>query len=221
MPARSQHDLSVEPGSDPAVPETSKQYEAGVKFDFGNGLSGSGAIFQIDRSNVPVIDPSDPMMLTSLAIGEQRARGFDAELTWQPDEHWKLLANYAYVDAVLIEDILGGAPAGNRINAIPRHSGGLWVDYTFDEGNALKGWSAGAGLHAASGAPLALDNLYETKSYVTADAGIRYKSENGFSANLMVKNLTDEQYYVPYAYLVGGTAAAPGRSIYLTVAKKF
>lgn len=206
--------------SGPAVPETSKQYEAGIKFDLDNGLSGSAALFQIERSNVPVTDPNDPTMLTSLAIGQQRARGFDTELTWQPDEHWKVMANYAYVDAELTKDIPGGASAGNKINAIPRHSGGLWVDYTFGEDSTLAGFSAGAGLHAASGAPLALDNLYETESYVTADAAVRYKKD-GFSANLVVKNLTDEQYYLPYAYLVGGVASAPGRSFYLTISQRF
>lgn len=204
-----------------AVPETSKQYETGIKFDFDNGISGSAAVFQIERSNVPVTDPADPMMLTSLAIGEQRSRGFDAEVTWQPDEHWKIMANYAYVDARLTEDIPGGAPAGNRINAIPRHSGGLWVDYSFGDDGALKGWSAGAGIHAASGAPLALDNVYKTEGYVTADAALRYKNENGFAANLVVKNLTDEEYFMPYAYLVGGVAAAPGRSVFLTVSQRF
>ncbi len=203
------------------VPEMSRQYEVGIKLDFDNGLSGSAALFQIDRSNVPVADPADPMMLTSLAIGQQRSRGFDTELIWQPDEHWKLMANYAYVDAELTDGIPGGAPAGNSINAIPRHSGGLWVDYSFGEDGKLKGWSAGAGIHAATGAPLALDNVYETKGYATADAAIRYRSENGFSANLTVKNLADEKYYQPYAYLVGGVAAAPGRGVYLTLSQRF
>jgi iron complex outermembrane receptor protein len=203
-----------------AVPETSKQYETGIKFDFGNGVSGSAALFQIERSNVPVTDPADPMMLTSLPIGQQRSRGFDTDITWQPDDHWKIMANYAYVNAELTRDIPGGASAGNQLNAIPKHSGGLWVDYSFGETGPLKGWSTGAGLYAASGAPLALDNVYKTESYVTADAAVRYTYE-GFSANLVVKNLTDEQYFMPYAYMVGGVAPAAGRSIYLTVSQRF
>nr|WP_176024996.1 TonB-dependent siderophore receptor [Brucella pseudintermedia] len=202
-----------------AVPETSKQYEAGIKFDLDYGLSGSAALFQIERSNVPVTDPGDPYGLTSLAIGKQRSRGFDMELTWQPDEHWKVLANYAYVDAELVEDIPGGATAGNKLNAIPKNSGGVWIDYSFTEG-ALKGWSAGTGIHAASGAPLDLANTYKTDGYVTADAAIRYKN-NGFSASLVVKNITDEKYYIPYTYLVSGVAAAPGRSFFLNIAQRF
>ncbi|PRD55024.1 iron complex outermembrane receptor protein [Phyllobacterium myrsinacearum] len=202
-----------------AAPETSKQYEAGFKFDLDYGLSGSAAVFQIERSNVPVPDPSDPYGLTNLAIGQQRSRGFDTELTWQPDDHWKVMANYAYVDAELTKDIPGGAQSGNKLNNVPRHSGGLWVDYTFGD-DVLKGWSTGAGLHAASGAPVDLANTYRTESYVTADAAIRYK-HNGFSANLAVKNLTDEKYYLPYTYLIGGVAAAQGRSFYLTVSQRF
>ena len=202
-----------------AVPETSKQYEGGVKFDIKNGLSGSAALFQINRSHVPVTDPSDAFGLTSLAIGEQRSRGFDTELTWQPDDNWKFLANYAYVSAELTEDIPGGASAGSNLVAIPRHSGGLWVDYAFGEG-ALEGWSAGAGAHAASGAPLDLKNAYRTEGYMTADAAVRYRAED-FSASLNIKNITDEKYYLPYQYLVGGVATAPGRSVFLTVSRRF
>lgn len=202
-----------------AAPETSRQYEGGVKFDFKNGLSGSAALFQISRSHVPVTDPSDPYGLTSLAVGEQRSRGFDTELTWQPDDHWKFLANYACVNAELTEDIAGGAAAGNKLVAIPRHSGGLWADYTPGEG-VLDGWSAGAGIHAASGAPLDLANTYKTKAYVTADAAIRYRNE-GFSGSINIKNITNEKYYLPYQYLVGGVAAAPGRSVFLTVSRRF
>ncbi|SIS37025.1 TonB-dependent siderophore receptor [Insolitispirillum peregrinum] len=202
-----------------AVPEISRQYEGGVKFDARNGVSGSAALFQVSRSHVPVTDPADPFGLTSLAIGEQQSRGFDTELTWQPDEHWKLMANYAYVDAELTRDIPGGATAGSKLVGIPRHSGGVWGDYAFGSG-ALKGWSAGAGLHAASGAPLDLKNTYKTEGYVTADAAIRYQ-DDGFSASLNVKNMTDEQYYTPYQYLVGGVASAPGRSVFLTVSQRF
>lgn len=201
-----------------AVPEASSQYEAGLKFDLGHGLSGSAAAFHIERSNVPVTNPADPYGLTSLAIGEQRSQGFDADINWQPDEHWKILANYAYVDAQLTKDIPGGAAAGGKLVAIPQHSGGLWVDYSF--GGALDGWSVGAGLHAASGSPLDLANTYRTKPYVTADAAIRYKRE-GFSANLVIKNLTDERHYTPYMYLIGGAAPAPGRSALFNIAQRF
>lgn len=34
---------------------------------------------------------------------------------------------------------------------IPRHSGGLWVDYSFGGDGPLSGWSTGAGIQAASG----------------------------------------------------------------------
>lgn len=202
-----------------AVPELSKQVEAGIKFDFKNGLSGSAAIFQINRSNVPVTDPNDPFGLTSLAIGEQRSRGFDADIIWQPDSHWKLMANYAYVDAELTEDIPNGAPAGSKLVGIPLHSGGFWVDYTFG-GGMLAGWSTGAGLHAASGAPIELTNTYITESYVTVDAAIRYKNK-GFTANLAIKNIADAQYYLPYQYMMGSVAAAPGRTVYLTLSQRY
>lgn len=157
---------------------------------------------QIDCSNVPVIDSSDPMMLTSLAIDEQRARGFDAELTWQPNKHWKLMANYAYVAAPLTEDIPGGAPAGSCIDAISRRSGGLSVDPLSrrerSERLERQRQSARCLRHATR-----VRKSYETKSYFKSDARIHYKGVISFSANLIVKNLIDEQHYTPYPTLSG------------------
>lgn len=203
--------------SEKAQPEFSRQYQAGLKFEFDNGFSGSAAVFQIERKNVPVLDTST--LSTFLPIGNDRSRGVDAELTWQPDDHWKIIANYAYVDAELTKDIPDAA-AGNHLIMIPSHSGGVWASYSFGENGPLKNWTIGAGLHAASGSYANPSNSYKTESYVTTDAAIGYK-KNGFSANLVVKNLTDEKYYLPYQYLTYGVAPAAGRSAFLTISQRF
>lgn len=193
-------------------PEESRQVEGGVKVALGYGLSGSAAVFEIYRSGVPVA-----VGLTSQAIGEQRSRGFDIDLVWQPTWNWQFLANYAHVDAELTRDVPGTAPSGNTLNIVPPDSGRLWVNYRF--GGEWLGWSIGAGLYASSGSYVDLANVYKTEGYVTADAKIGYENE-WLSASLNVKNLTDERYFVPFNYYGGRIAPGEPLTVYGRLAVK-
>ena len=202
-------------------PEYSKQAEIGVNLDTGTGLSGTVALFRIERENVPVTDPADPMMLTSITEGQQRSQGLEVDLVWQPQGPWKLIANYAITDAELTADIPGGgAPAGSTLAGVPRHSGGLWLDYDLRQHDG-DGWRVGGGIHAASSAYVDAVNLYKTGGYATFDASTSY-TRAGLSVGLHVKNLTDRDYFVPFArYLDGRVAPGDGRQWLLTISKTF
>ncbi len=196
-------------------PEESQQSEVGVKFNTGTGLTGTLALFDIERSKVPVPVGGG---FASAAIGEQRSRGFEADVLWQPNANWQILANYAFVDAELVEPVPGAA-AGNKLIGVPRNSGRLWINYAFDP-DVLKGWSVGAGVYAASAAAVDLANLYEADSYYTVDAKIAYENE-AFAAAINVKNLTGEEYFVPYSYFGGRVAPGEDRAVYGTVKYKY
>jgi iron complex outermembrane receptor protein len=190
-------------------PEESDQIEAGVKFDFGSGFSGTAALFEINRSGVPVFTG-----IASEAIGEQRSRGFDIDLAWAPTANWFFITNYAHIDAELTKDA-GGGLAGNQLNLIPPDSGRFWASCRFD--GTLQGWSVGAGLYAASAAFVDSANVYETDGYVTVDAKIAYDDER-YSAALAIKNLTNEKYFVPFNYYGGRVAPGEDIAVYATFA---
>lgn len=192
------------------APELSDQAEVGIKFDFAFGLSGSAALFEINRSGVPVGFPA-------VANGEQRSRGFDTDLTWQASDNWFVLANYAHIDAEYLNASGGGSP-GNQLNIVPPDSGRLWVSYKFTT-PGWRGLSAGAGVYAASGAYVDPANVYETSGYYTVDAKIGYDDED-ISASLAVKNLTDRDYFAPYNYFGGRIAPGEPLSVYGTFAVK-
>lgn len=201
-------------------PEFSRQAEIGVKFDTDRGLSGSLAAYRIERENVPVTNPDDPMFLTMIPEGQQRSKGFEADVIWQPGGPVRLIANYAYTDAKLTRDIPMGASAGSDLPGIPRHSGGLWVDYDA-RGADGNGWRAGAGLHAVSASYVDQANQYETSGYTTIDASASY-SRDDLSVSLYVKNLADRDYDQPfYKYLDGRVAPGSGRQVVLSLGKTF
>lgn len=195
-------------------PEKSKQKEGGVKFNLGNGFSGSAALFEINRTGVPVFTG-----IASEAIGKQRSRGYETDLLWQPNRNWQLLASYAHIDAELREAVPGTAAAGNQLNIVPRNSGRLWANYKFDPG-PLAGWSVGAGVYAASKAYVDLGNVFRTDGYHTVDAKVAYETKY-VTASVAIKNLTGEKYFVPFNYYGGRVAPGDDRSVYGTVAFKF
>lgn len=195
---------------DTPIPEMSQQAEAGLKLNLPGGLTGTLAVFDIKRQNVPVADPSTPGL--SVAEGEQRSRGFEADLLWQPNRHWQFLASYAHIDAELTKAIATtGTPAGNGLIGVPADSGRLWANYKLD--GALQGWSVGAGVYVASRQFVDLANEFSTPGYHSIDAKIAYDTKR-FSASLSVKNLTGEQYFVPYSYFGGRVAPVDGPQVY-------
>lgn len=184
-----------------AEPEQSRQIEAGLKFDLAAGLSGSVAVFQIDRENVAVTDGAT---FLSVAEGEQRSRGVDADLIWQINPRLTLLAGYAYVDAEFTKDAPTAAdviPAGNKLPGVPEHSGRLWLDYVFGPG-PYDGLGIGAGIYAQSGEFLNENNAFKSDDFYTIDAALRYQTD-GYRATLALRNLTDNRYFDRYGYFGG------------------
>lgn len=193
-------------------PEESEQKEAGIKFKLSE-LTGTAAVFEIERSNIPVLDG-----FITVDTSTEKSRGFETDVIWQPTRNWRLLGSYAYTDAFLVEPIIG-APAGNHLTAVPEHSGRLWVHHDF-EPVWLDGWSIGAGVFAASSQAIESANLYFSDAYYTVDARLAYDTPT-FSADLSVKNLTDEEYFVPYDYFRGRVAPGEPRTIYGSIVHRY
>ena len=195
-------------------PETSQQIEGGVKLALASGLSGTLAVFEITRQNVTTADPARPFF--SIQTGEQRSRGFEADLVWQPDAQWQFLASYAHVDAVVAKD--NTLPIGALLQYVPPDSGRLWANYRFD--GVLRGVSIGTGLYAVSRTPLTSDNRFSTPALVTVDAKISYEIAD-WTLAIVGKNLTDRIGFQPYPFLSGYVRPSDERSVYATASVKF
>lgn len=194
-------------------PELSKSIDAGFKVNVDDVLTGTLSVFRIDRENVPY-----QIALNLGGLSDQRSQGIEADLTYQPDLNWRVLASYGYTDAQFESDT-PAAPSGNSLAMVPAHAGRLWVNYTFDE-TSLPGWSVGSGIYAASSQYVDTQNNWKTDGYFTVDAKIGYEAE-GFTAALTVKNLTGEDYYTPYTWFGGQVAPGAPRMVYGQVGYRF
>jgi iron complex outermembrane receptor protein len=104
----------------PPKPETSTDIEGGLKLALLKaGLSGTIAFFNQTHNNVATPDPANPGF--SIQVGQQRAKGAEADLAWEPIHAFSLLANYAYTEAAVTQD--NAIPIGNVLARVPRNSG--------------------------------------------------------------------------------------------------
>ncbi len=187
-------------------PELSKSLESGIKFNVNDALTGTLAVFQIDRENVPYqISPGVG------GVSEQRSRGFEADILYQYTPNWSVLASYGYTNAKFV-DATSTVAADTRVPMVPKHSGRIWVNYEFGP-DFMPGWSAGAGIYAASDQTINAQYDWKTDGYFTIDAKIGYENEK-MRASLSVQNLSGEKYFTPYTWFGGQVAPGTPRTVY-------
>ncbi len=197
-------------------PETSQSYEAGAKFAAPiKGLTGTVSLFQIARQNVVTPDPVIPFAY--LQTGEQRARGVEMDLVYEPSAALSVLFNYAYTDAEVRKD--NALPVGDRLRAVPEHAGRLAARYRFD--GALNDFEIGGGLTYTSERELTLPNTLTVGDLVTVDAQASYDFGPA-QLSVSIVNLFNEDGFEPYQYF-GGAYVVPTqpRSAFITLRNAF
>ena len=204
-------------GLTPPKPEESRNVETGLKFALTKlGVSGTIAAFEQTRENIATPDPDNPFL--SVQAGEQRARGFETDLVWEPTPAISLLMNYAYTDAEVTQD--NTLPVGDQLPRVPENSGRIAARYRLLDGPA-KGLSFGLGVTAFSARQITLPNTITVPGYATLDAQAAYDFDR-FSIAVSAVNLGGRDAFDPYQYF-GFPVVMPTapRSAYVTVKARF
>lgn len=197
-------------------PETSQAWEGGVKLSAPiKGLTGTAAIYQVTRQNVLTAIPNSFFYSQD---GEQRARGAELDLIYEPVPAVSILFNYAYTDAKVTKATT--IPVGDRLRAVPEHSARLAGRYRLLNG-ALKGLEAGAGVTLVSKRELTLPNTLAIGGSTLVDAQMSYDL-GPVRLGISVVNLLGSKAFAPYQYL-GGAYVTPvqPRSAFVTLRAGF
>ncbi|TDV14905.1 TonB-dependent siderophore receptor [Paraburkholderia caballeronis] len=171
---------------EPLAPERGRVYEAGLKFDLKPGITGTLAVYQIDKRNVAVTIGD----VTS-TIGSARSRGVELDVAGRVTRHLSLIGSYAYTNAVDEQD---NTP---MVNA-PRHSGSLFAVYDTTLPYVSGRWRFGGGARLVGNRPGDTANSFTLPGYVVVDAFAAYETKIGripTKIQLNVKNLFDKTYY--------------------------
>lgn len=177
-------------------PEEATSWELGAKMAMPGGLTGTLALFNIDKKNVLVQQYNDTTKQTDWrTAGRARSRGVELDVAGQIGQHWSVIASYAYLDAKTTEDPLY---AGNRLWNAPQNTASFAAVYDFGAilgGDQLR---VGAGAHYVGARPGDSANSFTLPSYTVANAFATYDTKLGnrhLSFQLNVKNLFNTTYY--------------------------
>lgn len=207
--------------------ESLRQWEAGVKAEFGKNLLLTGAVFDIVQRGQAVTDPSTinlpPADQFSAALGKTRTRGLDLQAVGKVGENLRIIAGYAYLDSELVDDGDDLANDGNRLGGIPKHSGSLFAVYEF--GGRLEGLALGGGIFAQSRVPIGFENVSFFEGWAQLDATVNYKFDK-WKLQLNVKNLTNADYLLTQALAFEALAArrvgaSTPRAVLFSLARAF
>jgi iron complex outermembrane recepter protein len=202
------------------APEEGTSWETGVKFDFNQRLSGTVALYDIDKKNVLVSQLNTTTGLTDYrTAGKVRSRGVEVDVTGKLTDNWSMIGSYAYTDARVTDD---PALAGKALQNVALNTGSLYLVYDF--GDRLPGrLRVGAGGHYVGDRPGDSVNTFTLPSYVVADAFATYETKyQGLPViyQLNVKNLFDNVYY-PSAVSQFVVAVGDARRVSLSATVKF
>lgn len=170
----------------PLAPESGRVVEAGLKFGVARAITGTLAVYQIDKRNVAVTVDN----VTS-TIGAARSRGVELDVAGQLTRHWSVIGSYAYTNA---NDREANLPLIN----VARHTGSLFAVYDTALANLPGRWRFGGGARFVGARPGDTANRFTLPGYVTVDAFAAYETTIGkfpTRFQLNVKNLLDKTYY--------------------------
>lgn len=173
-------------------PQQGEQYELGLKAElFEQRLFANMSLYHLTKSNLLTPDLSTPNPNDSIAVGEQRARGIELDLSGRVIDRFNVTASYAHTVAEVTRDNSG--LLGKQINNMPRNMLSLWGRYDFPSGLNI-----GLGGVAVDNRPGDLANTFTLPGYARVDAMASYAFKMGGQAltvQLNVRNLLDRYYF--------------------------
>jgi iron complex outermembrane recepter protein len=202
------------------APEQGVSWESGVKFDLNQRLSGTMALYDIDKKNVLVSQLNSATSVVEYrTAGKVRSRGVEIDVTGKLTDNWSMIGSYGYTDARVTED---PTLAGKALQNAALNTGSLYLVYDF--GTVLPGrLRVGAGAHYVGDRPGDAANTFILPSYVVADAFVTYETKYQTLPviyQMNVKNLFDNVYY-PSAVSNLNVAVGDARRVSLSATLKF
>ncbi|MEQ1652274.1 MAG: TonB-dependent siderophore receptor [Hyphomicrobium sp.] len=191
-------------------PEKFVNREIGFKWEVTPRLLLTGALFELERSNTPVLaDASGQVTL----FGATETRGGELGLTGYITDEWQVAAGFGHQIALITEGT--AATIGNDVASVPRNTVSLWNKYQF-----TPMFGAGLGVvHKTSFFP-AGDNRVEVPGYTRFDAALFLNLSDTWTAQVNVENIFNEDYFTS-AHTNNNISPGAPTSVYVTLGAKF
>jgi catecholate siderophore receptor len=208
LPSSGDQFSALNTGSALIPPQEFENTEIGLKWNIAPRLQYTAAIYQLNRTNVPLAIGGGLFAIS----GSNVIKGFETALTGYVARDWRATLGYAYTDARIGSDTnssTAAAPApptilkGNRVQLVPFNQVSLWNKYQIDPT-----WGAGLGIIYFSDSYAASDDLVKLPGFVRVDAALYLKINQTWSGQLNVENIFNTGYW---ASADGNNNISPGQ----------
>lgn len=207
-------------------PQKGTNLELGFKRDWMNGKWNSVfAVYQITNNNILTPDPehSTGANQYSKQSGQQKVKGFEADIRGEIARNFDVVINYAFTEAKITKDT-DPALVGTQVSGTSKHIQNAWLNYKIDNG-ALNGLGLSIGYqYQVDRKPwFASNDETQLPDYFRMDGGITY-TKNKMTFNLTVNNILDKYLYSGGYYTYNQTyywQSEPGTNFRMSVGYKF
>ncbi|MDB5807309.1 MAG: TonB-dependent siderophore receptor [Betaproteobacteria bacterium] len=207
--------LTVTSGQQNLAPETNKSFEVGGKWDpFNGNLSINTAVFQVEKSNARSQVSTGVYTLT----GDIRVRGAELGVAGRITKNWQVYANYALLNAKIINASALDGTQGKVPANVPRHSASLWSTYKI-----TPKYEIGGGATYMSNRYASNTDVVSVGNFVRFDAMAAYHYSKSLDFRLNLLNIAnrDDNYDLVIASDGGRAAPTMSRTLLATVAYRF
>jgi catecholate siderophore receptor len=213
LPASGDQFSALSPGTLILQPQKFENTEIGAKWNINPKLLFTAAAYELNRSNVPIADPSGNGLF--FPSGSHTIRGLETALTGYVTPDWQSTFGYAYTDARITSATSPTIVAGNRVQLVPYNQFSLWNKYQINPT-----WAAAVGVIYFSDSFASSDDSVRLPGFVRFDAGIYARIDETWRAQLNVENIFNRGYW---ATADGNNNISPGqpRTFRLTAIAKF
>ena len=205
-------------------PQTGTNYELGFKRDWMNGKWNSTfALYQITNNNVVTPDPSNSLF--SIQSGQQKIKGFEADIKGEIFRNLDVVINYAFTEGKTTKNDTDPSSVGSQLSGTSKHVQNTWLNYKIDNG-ALNGIGLSLGYqYQADRKPwfASNDDKLQLPDYFRLDGGLSY-TKNKITFNVLVNNILDKYLFNGGYYTYNQTyywQSEPETNVRFSVSYKF
>ncbi len=179
-------------------PNTFTNLEAGIKWDFEQGLSFTAAVFEIEQSS-PQTSDNDP---STLDIIDSKIRGFELQLRGQVTDNWFVSAGYSFLDGEQVDAT--GSTTGLRLRELPENMFSIWNSIQISDRIGF-----GLGLTHQDESFINNGNTAVLPAYTRIDAAAHFDVTDNLRLQVNIENLTDTVYFPSSHSTHQATVGAP------------
>jgi len=165
------------------TPDIAQNLEAGLKWDFAQGLSLTAAFFQIETTDgIPTGNAANQVDESLI-----RVEGFEASLNGNITDNFSIITGVSFLDGEIIDE---GVLEDNIPREIPEFTVSAWGNYELTDRFGLGFGVTHQGESFADGG-----NTTVLPSFTRVDAAAYYDVSDTLRLQVNIENLTDADYF--------------------------